>query len=150
MKKYTFTLIGLTLSGVIFFTSVLLDFDLFESVLTMLHSLEEYELDEAIIPIFIFLLFAVFDLYKREKQQAFEYEKIKIYKAMLASTHHILNNFLNQMQLFKITADETPGYDPEILASYDAIIQSASTQIDALGSISDIDEKSILDSVLPK
>ena len=69
---------------------------------------------------------------------------------MLASTHHVLNNFLNQMQIFKMTAERTPDFDPNVLTLYSRIMKDAKEQIDALGSITDIDEASIHNSVAPK
>ncbi|MCK4837816.1 MAG: hypothetical protein KAS94_03380 [Desulfobulbaceae bacterium] len=79
--------------------------------------------------------------------QKSEMEKIKVYKAMIHSTHHILNNFLNQMMIFKLTAEETPGFDYDVLSLYEKIIEDASIQIDALSSITNIDEISIRESV---
>ena len=54
------------------------------------------------------------------------------------------------MQLFKMTAEDTPGFDPDVLSIYDQIIRDASMQIDALGSITNIDESSIHAAVAPK
>jgi predicted PurR-regulated permease PerM len=82
--------------------------------------------------------------------QKSEKEKIKIYKAMIKSTHHILNNFLNQMMIFKLTAEDTPGFDHNVLSLYEKIIEDATTQIDALSSITTIDEISICTSVAPQ
>lgn len=73
--------------------------------------------------------------------------KIKVYKAMIHSAHHILNNFLNQMMIFKLTAEDTPGFDPKILSLYDKIIGDATTQIDALSSITTIDDISIREAL---
>ena len=69
---------------------------------------------------------------------------------MMSSTHHVLNNFLNQMQLFKLEAEDTPEFDPEILNLYGQIIEEASLQIDALGSITKVNDISIRSSVKPK
>jgi hypothetical protein len=69
---------------------------------------------------------------------------------MMSAIHHILNNFLNQMQLFKMTAEDTPGFDHEILSLYDQIIDETSTQIGALSSITRINEVSISTSVSPQ
>ncbi len=55
-----------------------------------------------------------------------------IYKAMISAIHHVLNNFLNQMQLFKLVAEDTPGFNHEILSLYDDVIDEASGQIEAL------------------
>ena len=150
MKKYKFTLIGLLISVTILLYTLTNDVDLFEKTLNYLHKLEVFEVDEFIIPSFIFGLFVLFDMLKLRKEYKVEHEKIKIYKAMMSSTHHVLNNFLNQMQLFKITAESIPDFDPDILVLYDQIMKDANEQIDALGSITSIDEVSIRSSVTPK
>ena len=82
--------------------------------------------------------------------QKSEEDKIKIYKAMIVSTEHILNNFLNQMLIFKLTAQETPGFNQEVLLMYDKIINNATTQIDALRSITTVDDISIHEAIAPK
>lgn len=150
MKKYKLTLIGLFLATIISSITLTFKLDLFELVIETLISLEEYEIDEFIIPVILLLVFSFFDQIRIQRLQKIEYEKVKIYRAMLESTRHILNNFLNQVQLFKITAENTPNFDPEVLSLYDVVIKDASIQIEALGSITNIDEKSIHESVEPK
>lgn len=150
MKNYTLTLIGALLAASIILVTLVADIDLFEAAIIFLENFEEFEIDEFIIPTLIFLIFAVTDLRKRQKKQKIELEKIKIYEAMMSSTHHILNNFINQMQLFKITAKKTPDFNPRVLALYDQIIKDASAQVKSLGSISKINAASIHESVSPK
>ena len=127
-----------------------MDVDFFERLVNLLNGLEEYEIDELIIPFFIFLVFAFVDAFKRNRINKVNAEKLKIYTAMMSSTQHILNNFLNQMQLFKLTAEDTPKFDPEVLALYDEIIDEAKMQISALGNVNHINESSIHDAVAPK
>jgi len=150
MQKYALTLIGLSLALTVFSVSILFDIESFETVLEALEAFERYELDEIIIPLFILLFFTILDQNRRQHLHKTEQEKIKIYKAMMFSTHHILNNFLNNMQLFKMTAENTSDFDPEILSLYDVVIDDASAQIEALGNITAIDEGSIHASVTPK
>lgn len=150
IKKYSLTLIGFVISIAILLFSITSDLDLFEKFVNYLSIMENYEVDEFIIPFFIFCLFAFFDLRKRQKEYKIEHEKLLIYKAMLSSSHHVLNNFLNQMQLFKITAEETPDFDPDILKLYSVILKKASEQIDSMSNITNIDEESIFNSVSPK
>ncbi len=150
MKKYKLTLVGLVISVTMLTYSLLTGVDLFEKVVLLLYKLEVYELDEFILPFFTFFLFVIFDVHRRQRANAIELEKVKIYKAMLSSAHHVLNNFLNQMQLFKFEAENNPDFDPEVLKLYDQIMKEASMQIQALGSIDKINEAAILDSVAPK
>jgi 2-polyprenyl-3-methyl-5-hydroxy-6-metoxy-1,4-benzoquinol methylase len=54
------------------------------------------------------------------------------------------------MQLFKMTAEDTPEIAPDVLSLYNVVIKDTSTQIEELGSITPIDELSIHASVTPK
>ena len=150
MKKYKLTLIGLVISAVVLLGALSFDVDLFEIIVSVLMEFDKFEVDEFILPISILGIFTFFDLIRRQREHRVEIEKNKIYKAMMYSNHHILNNFLNQVQLFKMTAEETPGFDPEVLSLYDQTIKDASSQIEALGSIISIDEESIHASIAPQ
>jgi hypothetical protein len=96
------------------------------------------------------MLFMFFDVIRRKKTQDIESEKIKIYKAMMISTNHVLKNFLNQLQLFKITAEDTKNFPPEILNIYNDNMRDVQKQIEALGSIANVTETNIIKSVSPK
>ena len=122
----------------------------FEILLRLLKSAEKYKLDEFFLALFIFLCFLVIDLFHRQKQLKIEEEKISVYTAMLSSAHHILNNFLNQMQLVKITADNTPGFDQRVLDLYDTIMNDAEQQMNNLSNLTEITEETIKESVKPK
>lgn len=150
MNNYKLTLIGLSLSVIVFLSTIILGADIFELFISTLERFERFEIDEILIPIAIFGVFAFIDMVRRLKANQIEREKIKIYKAMMSAIHHILNNFLHQMQLFKMTAEDTPGFDHEVLSLYDQVIDEASTQIGVLGSITRIDEVSISTSVSPQ
>ena len=149
IKKYELTVAGFGIAISVLLLTVTFKFDLFERVMELLVAVEHYEVDELIIPTMIFLLFALIDQARMRKSQEIELERVKIYKAMLASTQHILNNFLNQMLLVQMAAKDTPDFDPEVLALYETIVNDASTQIEALSSITQIDEASIHKSVEP-
>lgn len=149
MNQYRITFLGLVISLSVLFISIFFDVDFFERFVSLLHELEHYEVDELIIPLAIFFMFSSVDILKRNRLNKVHCENLKIYTAMMRSTRHILNNFLNQMQLFKLTAEETPNFSPEILALYDEIIDEATRQINALGSVHRIDELSIHEAVTP-
>ena len=150
MRRYKLTWIGFAIAVLVAVLSNTIDLDPFDRLVGFFSSVEKYELDEIFIAGVIFLVFMAVDLLIRQRNRKIEREKIKVYEAMISSAHHILNNFLNQMQLFKITAQETPGFNKDILAMYDMIINEASSQIKALSSISEISETSIKESVMPK
>lgn len=150
IRKHCVTLFAFAFVGVYFLIVFGFGVELFEFVVNGFASLEQYQFDELVIPVIVVFMAVLVDMVRREKNNAIEVEKAKIYKAMIFSVHHVMNNFLNQMQFFKMTAEASPGFDTEILALYDAVINEALTQIQALGAIEKIDEKHIALSVAPK
>lgn len=150
MKNYKLTLIGLTISVVVFLGTIISGIDIFEVFVNTLKSLEAFEIDELIFPAVIFGIFIFLDLATKLKFQKIEIEKAKIYKAMLSSTHHVLNNFLQKMQLFKITVEKTEEFPSKFLDLYDQITKDTIVQIEALSSVVSIDEATILASVTPQ
>lgn len=150
VKNFSITLLGLFVAIAFYASIVIFNLDLFERLLKLLMKFEYFEIDEVIVAFFVFLIFALCDHVRRRKARQMDAEKLKIYCAMMRSTNHVLNNFLNQMQLFKMTADKTPDFPVATLDLYDQIILEAQQQINALGSIEKIEEGEIWDSVTPK
>ena len=138
------------MSLLLFGIAAIFELDPADLLMDFLKSTEKYELDEFFLALFIFLCFLAIDLFQRQKQMKIEEEKINVYTAMLSSAHHILNNFLNQMQLVKITADNTPGFDQRVLDLYDRIMHDAEKQMQKLGNLTEISEETIKESVKPK
>lgn len=147
MKNYKYSCIGAGLACLIFLGAVIFDADLFEAFIAVLSSLEDHEVDEVIIPLIILLLFAAFDLVRKQRSLRVEQERIKIYHATLESTSHVLDNIVHQLQMFKMTAERTPGFDSRVLSLYHVVMEDASLQLDKLSNLDRIDEDSIRSAV---
>ena len=153
-RRYKLTFIGMAVALLLLGIVVIFEIDIGDMLIDALVSTEKYELDELFLSALVFLGFLMIDLFQQQKKQKIEKEKeqerITIYTAMLSSAHHILNNFLNQMQIVKITADDTPGFDKKVLDLYDTIMQDAKKQIQELSNLTEITEETIKESVTPK
>lgn len=147
MKNLWLLWVGLTISILLYVTTIIFQLDLFEGLAEIVSRFELFEADELIIPTIVFSLFALVFCFIQIKQTKIEAEKAKIYTAMLSSTYHILNNLLNQMQLFRITATETPDFNRDTLSKFDESVDEAKFLIKKLSEISAIDEASIKASV---
>ena len=150
MNKYKLSITGLLVSVIVYLVTRFTKYDLFENFIKALQNFERHEIDEFIIPVVIFMIFLLIELFRKNQHLSVENEKIKIYKAMLRSIHYILNNFLNQMELFLITAQDIEEFPDDILALYEDISKNANAQIEALSKISSINPSSIEMSILPK
>ena len=79
--------------------------------------------------------------------RAQEQEKVQVYDTTLSGMHHILNNFLNQMMIFRLEAEQSEDFDPEVLAYYDGVIGEAKGQISRLDSVADVTAESIREAI---
>lgn len=147
MRQYKLTLIGLVLAVTLWALSVGLNLDLFENFTFCLQRHESGELDELIFPAALFYIFLLMNLIQRYHKHKLEIERLKVYRSMMKAMNHILNNFLQKMMLFKLTADETAGFNPDILKQYDKIISEATAQINALNCLTHPDEEKILKTI---
>jgi len=86
--------------------------------------------------IFVLLIFfGIFADYHSNKLLKKEKETYEVYKSMVRANHHILNNFLNSMNLFRHEAEDSADFDKNILKSYDKVINDAIIQIKNLENI---------------
>lgn len=150
MKNNLLAFIGAIIAITFYISSLVFDLDLFEVIIFNLEKLEHLELDEFILPILIFLFFLAFNQTTKSKIALVEIEKQKIFNATLSSAKHIINNFLNQIILFKTTSEETDGFPKDILDLYDVVINETSKQLDSLSSVTNISKTTILYSISPK
>ncbi len=150
MRQYPWLWVGVFVSLALFTLLHLTEWDWFENMTLLFERYDRYELDELFLSGIVLVVFIVIDANRRKRKAEIESEKAAIYKAMLNSTQHVLNNFLNKMQLFKFAAEEVPDFPREVLAKYDQISQEATAQINALNNITHISPEIIADSVAPK
>jgi signal transduction histidine kinase len=84
-----------------------------------------------------------------QKAQA-EREKQELYLSMTHAAQHVLNNLLNQLQLFKLAADDSSDFDRNILDLYDGMTSEANQLIARLSSVTELNQKNIRESVAPR
>ncbi|GAB6040821.1 hypothetical protein [Endothiovibrio diazotrophicus] len=93
----------------------------------------------AITSLLLFLLIRIDYLALERKER----EKAELFTATISAVHHILNNFLNKMVLFRVRAEEKHDIDPEIVTFYDRVIDEARDEIDRLSSVEELTEEKI-------
>ena len=85
-----------------------------------------------------------------EQMAQTELEKKEIYVSMARAAQHVLNNLLNQLQLFKLAADQSSDFDRNILDMYDGVTNEAAELIVRLASVKELNDKNIMGSVAPR
>ena len=150
MGRYRFTLLGGVLVAVFLFFEFYWRFDLFEQTLVFLEEFEEYEVDEFIIPILVLGGFFFVDLLRQVRKAKVEEQKAEVYKAMTRSAQHVLNNFLNQVQLLRMAAEDAQAVSPDIIEEFDASYEEAVNSVKSLSSVSEMTPEAIWKSVAPR
>lgn len=112
------------------------------------------DFNELWMRVVIVLLVILFGLYADTSTRKLlvkerQLEAARIYDSMIYASQHILNNLLNQMQLFKIEALNSNDFDREIIALYDNAIDEANSLIQRLSHVKTITGENIWASVDP-
>ena len=143
--RYAF--IGLLIGSLLFWITARFDLDIFEKFIGFLESREAHEIDELFFPILLFIFFLTFDFIINARRRSLKNQRIEVYKTMMQASNHVLKTCLNQMMLVKLTAEETPGFDKEVLELFDKIVLSANSQLEALGKLEDVNVEKIWKSL---
>ena len=107
------------------------------------------ELWMRVIICLLIILFGVSGDATIEQLTAKEEEKLNTFNALIAATHHILNNFTYKMTYFRVKMEDSHAFDDEVFELFDEMIESTTEQVNQLGSISDINPDSIEQSTYP-
>ena len=111
------------------------------------------DFDEIWMRIVIVILLVSFGIYADKHTKSIldkEKEKRIVFEATVRSTHHILNNILNEMQYYKIIADNNMAFDDETNKLYENTITEGKELIKKLSSVDELTEANIIGSVYPK
>jgi len=103
----------------------------------------------------IIALFVVGNIYfdiQQRKHIVYENKKVasNIHQAMISASNHILNNFLNQVQMVKIEAERSQDFDKRYIQIYSDAFEESIDLINRLSSINEITSEAIEESVYSK
>jgi hypothetical protein len=84
----------------------------------------------------------------RDLKQA-EEEKSRVFYATISATQHILNNLLNNMQLFMDELEDSHAVNDEIIKLLEKSLNEGKELVSKLSSVEDLTEESIKSSVRP-
>lgn len=104
-----------------------------------------------VVIVLLLLLFGIYADFSTKKLLIKEkqLEAARIYRSMTYASRHILNNLLNQMQLFKLEALKCNDFDRELIKLYDAAFGEATNLIQKLSEVENITGENIWASVDP-
>lgn len=87
----------------------------------------------------------VYVLTKRmfDQRAALEAEKLAVYNKTVEGAHHILLNYVNQMQIVTLAAEQCPGFDQSALQIADEISDKVAAELAKLDQIARVTSEDI-------
>ena len=73
-------------------------------------------------------------------------ERLRVFSVTMRTVQDIVNNFLNNLQLFRLEAEKKNALDPESLELMESIIQDTATKLRKLGKLDSIEVKQMVHS----
>ena len=121
------------------------DKDVFEYLHGVLEYLEHLEIDEFLIAGMSISAGLLLDLLlnKRQKDHYIELqeERLRVLRATMMTVQDIVNNFLNNLALFRLEAEDKSALSESSLQAMDSLIQETSAKLNALGELRGTPEK---------
>lgn len=147
--KHQFLIIATSLAIILWLSDSLIHYYIFDERL----ELSPDEINELWMRTTITVLLVMFGRYVDYHNgiiAAHEREKLKIYQATIHSTQHILNNLLNQMQLFRMELENPGTFKDEIKDSFEECFAEGKELVQRLSSVNELTAEDILKSVDPE
>lgn len=151
MKKIKYSIAAFVLAFVFWFLDTSVHYFIYDEPHFEIIPDDFNELWMRTVIVLLVILFGIYTdsstkkLLSKEKQL----EAAGIYSSMIYASQHILNNLLNQMQLFKIEALKSDDFDPEIIKHYDNVISEATDLVQRLSQVESITSENIRASIDP-
>jgi hypothetical protein len=148
LRNYLASLIGLFLCVAILFVVLVLNIDLFNAGVGALTRMESGKLDDIVIACIVLVIGLSVNLHlarQREKQQLerqqaeIEDHRLRVLQATMRTVQDLVGNFLNNMQLVRMEA-ENGTLSPESLELFDDLIFETAEKLKALGDSEDVQE----------
>jgi len=151
LRRFKTTVFTFIFGALFFFTSTLVEVDVFERAGALLRSLEIYEADELLIAVFFVLCGLVIDMHtvklRKERQVIIQEQRLRVLRATMNSVNDINNNFLNSLLLFRMEAEDKGALSYDSLALFDSLISDASEKLKRLSMLNHTHEKDAGDGI---
>jgi hypothetical protein len=121
--------------------AVVTDFDLVKVNLAFLEGIKKRSVDDIVVAVALIFVGITIDMSKRRgrRQAEIKEQRLRVLKATMRTVQDIVNNFLSNVQLFRMGAEG--ALPEEILKQFDGIVEEAAKQIRALGNVDEVNEK---------
>jgi len=145
LSSYKNTIAGGIVGFAIIAYGFIFEKDIFDYLQGILEYLEHLEIDEFLIAGVSISAGLLVDLLlnKRQKERYIELQeqRLRVLKATMRTVQDIVNNFLNNLSLFRLEAEDKGALSESSLQMMDSLLQETSGKLNALGELQATPEK---------
>lgn len=139
LQHFKNTIVAGTVGVVIVAYAFIFHKDVFDFLVIILEYLENYEVDEILIAGVLILIGLAVDLsrIRREREHTIELQdqRLKVLRATVRTVQDIVNNFLNNLLLFRLEAEENHALSNSSLQLMDSLIAETGAKLNALADL---------------
>ena len=143
LREHLFAFIGTVLGVAILVLILSTSFNIFDTGLRELLHIENDELDELVTAFLLMIAGFVIDVFRARgfarRQSEIDEHRLQVLQATMRTVQDLVNNFLNNMQLFRMEAEEGE-ITPESLKVFDNLIFETAAKLKALGDLESVVE----------
>lgn len=110
---------------------------------------DAYALSACILFSIIVLFYGIFIDIKRNSSFKGSSEIKEVHTSLISAMHHILNNFLNGMELVRMEAKSCKDFDPKVIALYEESVDEAVGKIRSISELEEISDDAIWNKLMP-
>jgi hypothetical protein len=108
-----------------------------------------YALSACILFSLIVIAYGIYIDVKRNNSIQSSSREQEIHTSMISAMHHILNNFLNGMELVRLEARTCKDFDPKVMNLYDQSVHEAVDKIKSISKLEELSDDAIWDKLMP-
>ena len=142
IRHFRGTILGVSGATILLIIDLYFNLDFSEWLVRLARSTEKWEFDEIILCSVLAFIGMGIDLInsveRSVQKRRLHAARVEVMEKALNKTQHIVNNYLNEMLLFKILLDEHRRLTPEELARFESSIYHASEELRKIEKLEDL------------
>lgn len=143
LHRFPVTFFATVLAVTLLLLSVFTHFDLFALMLAVFERVKQYEMGKLAVPVAVIVAGFFIDhtiVRPRDEREAeIQAQRLRVLKATMRSVQHLVNNFLNSPQLFRLDAED--ALPAESLDLLDELVRDTAAKLQMLGDLDATPEK---------
>ncbi len=145
LMRYKVSLAAVVFSIFYMFMYSLVNIDIFRLLVTFLEKIEELKAEEVFLGSVFILIGILIDNIrfwrKKISKRKIEKEKLATLRLTMTTVHDVVNNFLNNLLIFRLEAEKSAALKEESLKMFDELTADTADKLREIGDLEEVFER---------